>query len=58
MNEDEVYNICMTLFDKNLEKFKAGHAALRSTPVEQYAEGILPLHPGAERCYQEMGITE
>lgn len=58
MEAEEVYNICMAVFDKNLSKFKAGHAALRSTPVEEYSNGILPLHPGAERCYKEMGLVQ
>lgn len=58
MDEEEVYNICMAVFDKNLDKFKAGHAALRTTPVEEYPKGIMPLHAGAERCYKDMGLVE
>lgn len=58
MDEKEVYNICMALFDKNLDRFKSGHAALRNTPVDEYPQGIMALHPGAERCYKDIGLTK
>ncbi|MBB5321692.1 TAXI family TRAP transporter solute-binding subunit [Marinobacter oulmenensis] len=58
MDEEEVYQICMALFDRNLERFKNGHSALKSTPIESYAKGIMPLHPGAKRCYQDIGVIQ
>ncbi|ONF44823.1 hypothetical protein BTO32_03550 [Marinobacter lutaoensis] len=56
MDENEVYEMCMALFDRNLDRFKNSHSALKSTPVSEYPKGILPLHPGAKRCYQDMGL--
>jgi TRAP-type uncharacterized transport system substrate-binding protein len=46
------------LFD-NLERMSAAHAAARAIDPAKALDGMpLPLHPGAERYYQETGLSQ
>ncbi|WP_313025884.1 TAXI family TRAP transporter solute-binding subunit [Pseudomonas lopnurensis] len=58
MSESEVYEICKTLFKDRFKEFKRSHASLANIPLEDYPKSIVPLHPGAERFYREMGLIE
>jgi TRAP transporter TAXI family solute receptor len=54
--DDVVYETVKAVFD-NFDRFKGLHPAFENlTPEEMVTEGIsAPLHPGAERYYQEQG---
>lgn len=54
--DDVVYETVKAVFD-NFERFKGLHPAFENlTPEEMVTEGIsAPLHPGAEKYYQEQG---
>ncbi len=56
--EDTVYNIVAGVFD-NLETIHNSHNAARNITLENVMNGmIVPLHPGAERFYREMGAID
>ncbi|MBU4129824.1 MAG: TAXI family TRAP transporter solute-binding subunit, partial [Proteobacteria bacterium] len=56
VDEDAVYQITKTTYE-NLPFLNAIHAATKAMALEKAIEGLpLPLHPGAARYYQEMGI--
>jgi uncharacterized protein len=55
--EETAYQMTKLLFD-NLEQLAAAHAAAADIDSAAATEGMpVPLHPGAERYYQEMGLT-
>lgn len=55
---DMVYTMTKSLFD-NLDQLKAAHAAAKSIRKEAAASGMpLPLHPGAEKYYREIGVLK
>lgn len=56
MSVDEVYTICKVLFGDHLAEFKQAHAALSGADIKEFAETIVPLHPGAEKFYREVGV--
>lgn len=43
---------------ENIDTLKKSMGSLRNATLEKAIEGIgdLPLHPGAERYYKEMGV--
>ncbi len=56
MTDDEVYTIVKAILD-NLDAFRAIHPALADLTTEDFLSGLgAPLHPGAERAYQEAGL--
>lgn len=55
---DMVYTMTKSLFE-NLDQLKAAHAAAKSIRKEAAASGMpLPLHPGAEKYYREIGVLK
>lgn len=55
LSDDAVYTITKAMFE-NLDQMVAAHAAARAIQLEGAAAGLpLPLHPGAERYYREVG---
>lgn len=56
--EDIVYNITKTIFE-NIGEVNKLHAALRDLSLNKALEGInIPLHPGAEKYYREVGLIK
>jgi uncharacterized protein len=54
--EETAYRMTKLLFD-NLGRLTAAHAAAGDIDPAEAVEGMpVPLHPGAERYYQEMGL--
>ncbi|GAK13385.1 TAXI family TRAP transporter solute-binding subunit [Geomicrobium sp. JCM 19039] len=58
LSEDEVYELTQ-LFYENLEQIKSSHDAAQDIEIENFQEGVnIPLHPGAERYFQEEGLLD
>lgn len=56
VDEDAVYQITKTIY-QNLPFLNAIHQATKAMSIEKAIAGLpLPLHPGAARYYQEVGI--
>lgn len=56
LSEDAVYDITSVIFD-NLERVHNSHTEAENITAETATEGlVVPLHPGAERYYEENGI--
>lgn len=56
VDEDAVYRITKTMYE-NLPFLNAIHGATKAMAIEKAIAGLpLPLHPGAARYYQEVGI--
>ena len=56
VDEDAVYQITKTIYE-NLPFLNAIHAATKAMAVEKAIGGLpVPLHPGALRYYQEVGL--
>jgi TRAP transporter TAXI family solute receptor len=56
LSEEIAYNIVKAILD-NLDDFRAIHPALQFLTAEDFTQGLgAPLHPGAERAYQEAGL--
>ncbi len=57
VDEDAVYQITKTIYE-NLPFLNAIHGATKAMAVEKAIAGLpMPLHPGAAKYYQEVGIT-
>jgi TRAP transporter TAXI family solute receptor len=55
---DTVYAMTKAMFD-NLDQMVAAHAAAKAIRRENALEGMpLPLHPGAEKYYREVGLIK
>jgi TRAP transporter TAXI family solute receptor len=54
--DDLVYKIVKTVFDNRDELVKAQSSAKETVPANIGRDAVLPLHPGAERYYREIGI--
>jgi hypothetical protein len=55
---DMVYTMTKSLFE-HLDQLKSAHAAAKSIRKEAAATGMpLPLHPGAEKYYREIGVLK
>ncbi len=53
LSEDDVYELTKTLFD-NLDQLENSHQAASDINLEDAQEGMVaPIHPGAERYYNE-----
>lgn len=58
VSEETAYKMTKALFD-NLDKLSAAHAAAKAIKVENAVAGMpVPLHPGAERYYREIGVLK
>ncbi|MGI6854036.1 TAXI family TRAP transporter solute-binding subunit [Mesorhizobium sp. 1B3] len=58
VSEETAYKMTKALFE-NLDKLAAAHAAAKAIKVENAMEGMpVPLHPGAERYYREVGVLK
>jgi TRAP transporter TAXI family solute receptor len=58
VSEETVYKMTKALYD-NLDKLSAAHAAAKAIKVENALVGMpVPLHPGAERYYKEIGVLK
>ncbi|MDO4552863.1 MAG: TAXI family TRAP transporter solute-binding subunit [Bacillota bacterium] len=56
LDEDVVYNITKTLFEKQAD-LAAQHAKGAELSLEKALDGIsIPLHPGAQKYYEEAGL--
>jgi len=56
VDEDAVYKITKTIYE-NLSFLNAIHGATKAMAIEKAIAGLpLPLHPGAAKYYQEVGI--
>ena len=55
---DTVYKMTKAIFD-NLDQLHAAHAAAKAISKENATKGMpLPLHPGAEKYYREIGVIK
>ena len=55
--DDVVYRLTKTIFD-NLDKLQSLHSAATQIEADQAAVGLpVPMHPGAERYFQERGLA-
>ncbi|CAM9947772.1 unnamed protein product, partial [Chrysoparadoxa australica] len=55
--EDVVYEVVKTMYE-NLPFLRSVHGSLNDLSPENALKGItVPLHPGAIRYYEEIGIT-
>jgi TRAP transporter solute receptor, TAXI family len=56
--EETVYAMTKALFE-NLDALKAGHAKGGDVSLEKAMDGItVPLHPGAEKYFKEVGVVK
>jgi uncharacterized protein len=56
--DDTVYRIVKAMYD-NLDTLHAAHSAARVIKRENAIKGMpIPLHPGAERYYREVGLIK
>ncbi len=56
--DDTAYKMARELFD-NRDRLEAAHAAGRQIKLENALNGMpIPLHPGAERYYREVGLIK
>jgi TRAP transporter TAXI family solute receptor len=53
---DLVYKIVKAVFDNREELVKAQPSAKETVPANISRDAVLPVHPGAERYYREIGI--
>ena len=55
LDDETVYRMTKALFE-NLDEMVAAHAAAKAIDIDSATKGLpIPLHPGAERYYKEMG---
>ena len=55
---DTVYAMTKSMFE-NLDQMVAAHAAAKAIKRENAMKGMpLPLHPGAEKYYREVGLVK
>jgi TRAP transporter solute receptor, TAXI family len=58
VSEETAYQMTKLLFE-NLDQMAAAHAAARAIDVNKALDGMpVPLHPGAERYYKEVGVLK
>lgn len=59
-DEELIYNITRAMWtDESRKLFDNGHAKGKVVTLESATQGLgVPLHPGAERYYQEAGVIE
>jgi uncharacterized protein len=58
VSEETAYQMTRLLFE-NLDRLKAAHAAAGGITIDGALTGLsIPLHPGAERYYREVGLIK
>lgn len=59
VSEDVVYEMTKSLWE-SLDELEEGHAVAKQFNLEEAVKGTadVPLHPGAERYYKEVGVLE
>ncbi len=59
LSEEVVYKMTKSLWE-NLKKLSEGHSVVKSFNVEDAVTGTadVPLHPGAEKYYKEIGVLK
>jgi hypothetical protein len=58
LDEDTVYDITKTLFE-NLDAMRDTHNAANQINIEKYDEGMpVPMHPGALKYFEEVGVVK
>lgn len=58
VSEETAYQMTKLIFD-NLDRLKSAHSAAGNIALERAVEGLsIPLHPGAERYYREVGVIQ
>jgi TRAP transporter TAXI family solute receptor len=58
VSEETAYQMTRLLFE-NLDRMKAAHAAAGGITIDGALTGLsIPLHPGAERYYREVGLIK
>lgn len=55
--DDIVYEFCKQVFE-NWEAIEQGHAALLNLEKETFCNTCIPLHPGAEKYFKEIGLIK
>ena len=56
LSDDDAYNIVTAVLE-NLDTFQATHPALANLTADDFLTGLgAPLHPGAERAFQDAGL--
>lgn len=57
VSEETAYQMTKLMYE-NLDKLKSAHAATSSIDVKNALKGMpIPVHPGAQRYYDEVGVT-
>jgi hypothetical protein len=54
--DDLVYKIVKVVFDNHEELVKAQSSAKETVSANIGRDEVVPLHPGAERYYREIGV--
>ena len=55
VSDDVAYQMTKLIFE-NLDRLSSAHSAAKDIKLETATEGLpIPLHPGAERYYKEVG---
>lgn len=58
VSDDTAYQMTKLLFE-NLTKLEAAHSAAKNIKLEHALDGLsIPLHPGSERYYREVGLIK
>ena len=58
VSEETAYQMTKLIF-ANLDRLKAAHSAASAIALENAVDGLpIPLHPGAERYYREVGLIK
>ncbi|WBU58348.1 TAXI family TRAP transporter solute-binding subunit [Paracoccus sediminicola] len=57
VSDDDAYLLAKSIFD-NLDELRAAHSAAEAIDVQQALNGMpVPVHPGAQRYYDEVGVS-
>ena len=57
LSEDLVYNMCKSLW-ANYDKFVEVKSVWKRVKQEDALKGVaIPVHPGAQKCYDELGVS-
>ena len=58
LDDETAYQMTKLIFE-NLDRLAAAHAAAKNIKLENAIKGLsIPLHPGAERYYREVGLIK
>lgn len=58
LDDETAYQMTKLIFE-NLDRLAAAHAAARNISIDHAMDGLsIPLHPGAERYYREVGLIK